>query len=126
MPTAPDITLDAACDKVATGTAVHVCTAEPADHAGIAAVSVGNYVTTAGDGLGDWVVENGATSGRQIRLNAQSGNNGTATGAGLYIAVTDGTNLLWVADGDGDTVNNGSAFSIPQTPIVEWRDPTNI
>ena len=47
---------DAALDELATATAVHACTAEPANHAGIAAVSVGNYTLTAGDGNGDWTI----------------------------------------------------------------------
>jgi hypothetical protein len=121
MPTAPDITLDMAPDKIATATQVDACTAEPANHAGISAVSVGQYVTTGAD----FPVANGDVSGRKVSITAQSGNNGTATGAANYLAFSDGTNLLWVSDGDGDTVNNGSAWSIPAGTVAEFRDPTN-
>lgn len=124
-PTVHNDVLDAACDKIATATAVHACTSEPANHAGIAAVSVGNYVLTAGDGNGDWTVADGDTSGRKVSLGAQSGNNGTATGAANYLVYTDGTTLLYVTDGDGDTVNSGSPWSIAAYDVAEFGDPTN-
>lgn len=114
---------DGALDVVATATAVHVCTSEPADHAGIAAVSVGNYTLTAGDGLGDWTIADGDVSGRKITLGAQSGNNGTATGAANFLAFTDGSTLLLTIAGDGDTVNSGSAFTIAAANVLELRDP---
>lgn len=118
-----DATYDGALDVVATCITVHVCTAGPANHAGIAAVSVGNYTVTAGDGNGDWTIANGDTSGRKITLGAQSGNNGTATGAANDLACTDGTTLHLVIDGDGDTVNSGSPFTIAATNVLELRDP---
>lgn len=116
---------DAALAKIATCTAVHACTAEPANHAGIAAVTVGNYTLTAGAGNGDWVVADGDTSGRKLTLTAQSGNNATGTGAADFMAFTDGATLLCVIDGDGDTLNSGSPWTIAATDVVELRDPIN-
>lgn len=116
---------DAALAELATATAVHACSAEPANHAGIAAVSLGSYTITAGAGNGDWTIADGDTSGRKLTLGAQSGNNGTATGAADFLAFTDGTTLLCVIDGDGDTINSGSPWSIAATDVVELRDPTN-
>lgn len=116
---------DASLAKIATANAVHACTAEPANHAGIAAVSVGNYVLTPGAGNGDWVIADGDVSGRKLTLGAQSGNNGTASGAANFLAFTDGTTLLGVVDGDGDTVNNGSPWTISALKVVEWGDPVN-
>lgn len=118
-----DATFDAALAVVATCTAVHVCTSQPANHAGIAAVSVGNYTLTAGNGNGDWTIANGDTSGRKITLGAQSGNNGTATGAANFLAFTDGTTMHLAIAGDGDTVNSGSPFTIAATNVLELRDP---
>lgn len=123
-PNIHDDVYDAALDKIATCTAVHACTSEPANHAGIAAVSVGSYTLTAGDGNGDWTIANGDTNGRKITLGAQSGNNGTATGAANFMAFTDGTTLLCVIDGDGDTVNSGSPWTIAATKVFEFADPT--
>lgn len=123
-PNFADSVFDAALAVIAACTAVHACTAEPANHAGIAAVSVGSYTLTAGSGNGDWLIANGDTSGRKVTLLAQSGNNGTATGAASFMALTDGT-LRGVIDGDGDTVNSGSPWTIAATDVVELRDPIN-
>lgn len=120
-----DAVYDAALAKIATCVTVHACSAEPANHAGIAAVSLGNYTLTAGLGGGDWTAANGDTSGRKLTLGAQSGNNGTATGSALFLAFTDGTTMQGVIDGDGETINSGSPFTIAATDIVEFRDPVN-
>ena len=125
MPTAPDTTYDALLDVIATATAVHACTAEPANHAGIAAVTVGNYTLTAGDGNGDWTIADGDTSGRKITLGAQSGNNATGTGAGNFLAFTDGTTLVYVTDGSGETLNSGSPWTIGAFDVAEILDPVN-
>lgn len=116
---------DAALDKIATCTAMHACTAEPANHAGIAAVSVGSYTLTAGDGNGDWTIADGDTSGRKITVAAQSGNDGTGTGAADFFAFTDGTTLLAVCDGTGQTINSGSPWSTPATDVFEFADPVD-
>ena len=115
---------DAALAKVATATAVHVCTTEPANHAGIAAVTVGNYTLTAGNGNGDWTIADGDTSGRKLTLGAQSGNNATGTGDADFLAFTDGSTLLLTIAGDGDTLNSGSPFTIAATNVFEIRDPS--
>lgn len=116
---------DAALDEIATANIVHACTAEPANHAGIAAVSVGNYVLTAGDGGGDWTIADGDTNGRKITLGAQSGNNATGTGAADFLAFSDGTTLQAVIDGSGETLNSGSPWTIAALDVYEFADPIN-
>ena len=123
-PNLADAVYDAALAKIATCTRVSACTAEPANFAGIAAVSVGNYTLTAGAGNGDWIIADGDTSGRKISLTAQSGNNGTATGAASFLAFDDGSVLLAVVTGSGQTVNNGSPWTIAAFKVIEMRDPT--
>lgn len=123
-PNLADAVYNAALDKIATCTRVSACTAEPANYAGIAAVSVGNYTLTAGTGNGDWLIADGDTSGRKITLLAQSGNNGTATGAASFLAFDDGATLLCVVAGSGQTVNSGSPWTIAQFKVIEMRDPT--
>ena len=124
-PTAHNDVFDAALDEIATATAVHACTSEPANHAAIAGVSVGNYTLTAGDGNGDWTIADGDTSGRKLTLGAQSGNNATGTGAANFFAFTDGTTLLYVTNGSGDTLNSGSAWTLAAHDVVELRDPVD-
>jgi hypothetical protein len=119
-----DPVYDAALAKLATCTRVSACTAPPANFAGIAAVSVGNYTLTAGTGNGDWLIADGDTSGRKITLLAQSGNNGTATGAAECLAFDDGTTLLGIIDASGQTINNGSPWTIAQVKVYEFSDPT--
>jgi len=120
-----DDVYDAALAEIATATAVHACTAEPANHAGIAAVTIGNYTLTAGLGGGDWTAAAGDTSGRKLTLGAQSGNNATGSGDADFLAFTDGSTLLGVIDGDGDTLNSGSPWTIAATDVIEIRDPVN-
>ena len=122
--TMPDTTVDAALDRVALSTAVHACTASPANHAGIAAVSVGNYTITAGDGGGDWTIAAGDVSGRKITLGAQSGNNATGNGDALFLAYTDGTTMHYVTDGDGETLNSGSPWTLAEYVVWDIINPT--
>jgi len=124
MPIASDAALDGTLDIIATCTRVSICSAEPANFAGIAAVSLGNYTLTAGDGGGDWTIANGDTSGRKITLGAQSGNNGTATGAANFLAFDDGTTMHWTIAADGDTVNSGSPVNISAVKVAELADPS--
>ena len=107
------------CDRV------DLCTAEPATYAGVAAVSVANYALTLGAGNGDWTILDGAVSGRSLRLEAQTGSNGTATGDADFFAGTDGTaTLLVTGAADGDTVNNGSPANISQSVVLNLPDFT--
>lgn len=124
MALASDAALDGTLAIIATCTRVSICTAQPANFAGIAAVSVGNYTLTAGNGNGDWTIANGDTSGRKITLGAQSGNNGTGTGAANFLAFDDGSTLHWTIAGDGDTVNSGSPVNISAVKVAELADPT--
>ena len=124
MTIASDAVLDGSLDVIATCTRVSICSSEPANFAGIAAVSLGSYTLTAGDGNGDWTIANGDTSGRKITLGAQSGNNATATGAANFLAFDDATTLHYTIAADGDTVNNGSPFTISATKVSEIADPT--
>lgn len=119
-----DPVYDAALAKIATCTRVSACTSQPANFAGIAAVSVGNYTLTAGDGSGDWVIANGDTSGRKITLTAQSGNNGTGTGAANFLAFDDGSVLQAVVVASGQTINSGSPWTIAQFKVFEMLDPS--
>jgi hypothetical protein len=121
-----DDVYDGALDVVATAIRVDVCTTEPTNYTeATSTYSVGNYTLTAGDGNGDWTIANGDTSGRKVTMGAQSGNNATGDGDANFLAFTrtsPGNQLLGVIDGDGDTLNNGSPFTIAATDVLEIRD----
>jgi len=124
-----DAVYDGALNIIAdNATRVDVDTTEPTNYSQATTTgtySVGNYTLTAGSGNGDWLVDDGATDGRELNLLAQSGNNGTATGAANFVAFTDGSSTLYgVIDGDGDTVNSGSPFTIAATIVLTIRDAT--
>ena len=122
-----DTVLDGGLNVIAdNATRVDICTTEPTTYAeATSTYTVANYTLTAGAGNGDWTLANGDTSGRKLTLGAQSGNNGTATGAANFLAFTNGTNTLYgVIDGDGDTVNSGSPVNISAVDVWEVRDPT--
>jgi hypothetical protein len=120
MALAADSVLDGLLDVIATATRVSACTSQPANFAGIAAVSVGNYTLTGGS----YTKANGDVSGRKITLGAQSGNNGTATGAANYLAYDNGSTLLFVTAASGQTVNSGSPWTIGSYKVCEVADPT--
>lgn len=73
------------------GTKIHVCSAAPANYAGIAAVQLatatisGAYVKSAGD-----------TSGRKNTLPAQAAVPISATGTANHVAVSDGSSDLFI------------------------------
>lgn len=117
-----DVVYDGALDIIKTAIRVDVCTTEPTSHTeATSTYTVGNYTVDSSD----FTNANGDTSGRKSTLGAQSGNNGTGTGAANFIAFTrtsPSNLLLGVIDGDGDTVNSGSPFTIAATDVVEFRD----
>lgn len=114
----PDAIIDAMLSQ-AEGTHVHVCTAEPANFAAIAAITLAEKAIS-----GSYVKANGDVSGRKNTLPAQTALNITADGTGSHIAVSDGTSTLFLvttctpqALTSGGTVDL-SAFA------HEIRDPT--
>lgn len=118
-----DAVLDAACAKIATCTRLSACSGQPANYAGIAAVSLGSYTLTAGDGNGDYVIANGDTSGRKVTVGAQSGNNASATGTATHVALDDGSTLLHVTTCASVGTTSGSPFTVAAYDI-EFLDVT--
>ena len=104
-------------------TRVDVCTTEPTTHTeATSTYTVANYTVTGTD----FTVADGDTSGRKVTLSQQTGNNGTGTGAGNFLAftTTTGSVFLGVIDADGDTVNSGSPVTINAVDVWEVADPT--
>ena len=83
----PDSILDLMLTQ-AEGTKVHVCSAEPANYAGIAAVQL------VIDDVGTYTKANGDTSGRK---NTQAGTTGSpiaTTGTANHVCISDGVSDL--------------------------------
>lgn len=118
-----DVVTDLAAAKVATCTRVSITVGQPANFAGIAAISQGSYVLTAGSGNGDWLIADGDVSGRKVTLLSQAGNNATGTGNTDHLAFDDGVTLLAVNTTVVEAVVIGEPFNIAALRVAEWRDP---
>src|SRR3546814_5635392 len=84
--------MDGALDEIATATRMTLCSSQPANFAGIAAVALADQVIDSGD----FAKANGDTSGRKVTVGAPNGVTVDATGTGTHVALDDGTTLLFV------------------------------
>lgn len=95
-------------------TTLHICSAEPADYAGVASVTLGNKT-----GLSIGAPENRTPSGRKVVVAAiTSGGNVTGTNTATHWAIVDGTRLLAANSlASGQAVTNGNSFTLPAFDI---------
>ena len=114
--------LDAALDEVATADDLHFCSAQPANYAGIAAVSLASVALTAGDGNGDYVIADD-TSGRKVTVGAQSDMTPSGDGTVLWATLDDGTTLLAVTSVTSQAVLTTQTWNSPAFKIG-IADPT--
>lgn len=118
----PDAVLDVLLDEIATGTRMVVCSGQPANFAGIAAVALADVTLTAGDGNGDYTIANGDVSGRKLTVGQQSSVEIDATGDATHVSIDDGTNLLAVTTCTTQSLTDGGTVTIPAFDI-EVSDP---
>lgn len=119
---APDATIDAMFDYVDQSTVQHVCSAEPANYAGIAAVSLASVTMTADT---DYTKANGDTSGRKVTVAAKSGVSVSSSGTATHVVlarVAD-TTLRYVTTCTSQALTSGNTVNIPAWKI-EVADPT--
>ena len=109
---------DAALSLIATSNRVSVCTGEPADFAGIAALSTGSASLVGGD----FVISDGVTSGRRVNI-AEKSYTPTANGTATHWAYDNGSTLLAVTTCTSKAVNIGVNETLT-TIDIELADPT--
>lgn len=119
----PNQILDAALDEIATSTRMGVCSAEPANFAGIAAVLLANVTVTAGDGNGDFTVGDGDTNGRKVAMTQQADVPIDTSGTATHVTLDDGTDLQYVTTCTSQAITDTGTVTIP-TWDVEFADPT--
>lgn len=119
----PDAVLDVLLQEIATGTRMVVCSGQPANFAGIAAVALADVTLTAGDGNGDFTIANGDTSGRKLTVAQQSSVVIDASGDATHVSIDDGTNLLAVTTCTTQTLTSGGTVTVPAFDI-EVSDPS--
>lgn len=114
--------LDAYLNQLDNCTTLHVTSAEPANHAGIAAVSIASVAMTAGAGNGDYTIANGDTNGRKLTVLQQSSISITASGTSTHVVLTDTTNI-WCTTCTSQALTSGGTVTVNAFD-VEIGDPT--
>lgn len=117
-----DYFLDAYLNKLDDCTTLHVTSAEPANHAGIAAVSLASVAMTAGAGNGDYTIANGDVSGRKLTVVQQSSISITGSGTATHVVLTDATNI-WCTTCTSQALTDGGTVTVNAFD-VEIADPT--
>lgn len=114
-----DAVLDAALDKIATATRQVVCSGEPANFAGIAAVALADVTVDSGD----FTKANGTVSGRKVTVGAQSAVPIDSSGTATHISYDDGSALLAVTTCTSQALTSGGTVTVPAHKF-EFADPT--
>jgi hypothetical protein len=117
-----DYFLDAYLNKLDDCTTLHVTSAEPANHAGIAAVSLASVAMTAGAGNSDYTIANGDVSGRKLTVVQQSSISITGSGTATHVVLTDATNI-WCTTCTSQALTAGGTVTVNAFD-VEIADPT--
>lgn len=113
----PDAIIDLMLAE-AEGTNIHVCSAEPANYAGIAAVELATDTIT-----GSYAKANGDTSGRKNTLPAQSDLDIDSSGTATHVAISNGSDtLLLVTTCTSQALTSGGTVSTSAF-AHEIRDP---
>lgn len=109
MPFISDNALDAAVDYVRTNaTILHICSSEPANFAGIAAVTLGNKATPTIGAAGDR-----SPDGRKVTVASFNDGDVTGNGTVTHWAIASGSELLAAGTLTGSqAVTNGNTFSL--------------
>ena len=111
--------LDAALGEIATSTRLVVCSGEPANFAGIAAVTLASVTV---DGA-DFTIADGTTSGRKTTVAEQAAVSITASGDADHTVLDDGTTLLYGTTAPTQTLTSGGTLTVAQWS-VEIADPS--
>ena len=113
---APDAVLDKTPTEICTATRLCVCAGQPTTYTeAITTFKLADVDLTAGDGLGDYVIGNGDTNGRKVRVGAQSAvpidTSGTADHIAL-VRVAD-TTLIFVTTCTSQALTSGGTVDVP-------------
>lgn len=118
---APDATIDSMFDYVDLCNIMHVCSGEPANYAGIAAVSLASVALTPNT---DFTKANGTVSGRKVTVASKSGVTVSSSGTATHIAIalSSDTTLRYVTTCTSQALTSGNTVNIPSWEI-EVQDP---
>jgi hypothetical protein len=119
---APDPMIDASLDYVAASDRMFICSAEPANYAGIAAVTLATVTMTP---VTDFTKANGDTSGRKVTTAAKNTQSVTTSGTATHVVLgtVSGSVLRYVTTCTSQALTSGNTVNIPAWKI-EIADPT--
>ena len=117
-----DAHMDAMLDNIALATTLTVCSAEPANQAGISAVALADVTLTAGDGNGDYTVGDGDTNGRKLTVAQQADVDIDSSGTATHVVLDDGSSI-YVTTCTSQALTSGGTVTIPAWDI-EVADPS--
>ena len=122
---APDAVLDKIPTEIATATRLCVCAGQPTTYTeAITTFELADIALTAGDGNGDFVISNGDTNGRKVRVGAQPTVPIDITGNADHVAlvrVAD-TTLIFVTTCTPQVLTAAGTVDVPVWDI-EVADP---
>lgn len=122
MKACSDAYMDAMLALIDDADTLTVCSAQPANVAGIAAVALASVALTPGAGNGDFTLGNGDTNGRKLTVAQQAAISIAASGDATHIVIDDGTNL-YVTTCTTQTLTAGGTVTVPAWDI-EVADPS--
>lgn len=114
---ADDNFIDGGLDEISTCTTLTVCSAEPANFAGIAALLLAAIAVTGPD----FVKADGDTNGRKVRVLVQTDVSITNTGTATHVVLDDGVNI-YVTTCTSQALTAAGTVTIPEWD-VEIADP---
>lgn len=117
-----DAYMDAMLGLIDNATTLTVCSGQPANQAGIAAVALADVTLTAGAGNGDYTLANGDTSGRKLTVAQQSAVPIDSSGTATHVVLDDGTNI-YVTTCTSQALTSGGTVTVPAFDI-EVADPS--
>ena len=114
-----DVVLDAALDKIATATIQNVCSAQPTTRTeAVTTHSLADVAVSSGD----FTKADGGTSGRKVTVASKSGVSVDTNGTASHVALSDGTQLLYVTTCTGQALTAGNTMTFGSWS-VEIGDP---
>lgn len=117
---APDAFMDAAFDWLDQAIVMHACSGQPANYAGIAAVSLADVTMTANT---DYTKADAAGGGRQVTVAAKTGVTIDADGTATHIALATADTLVYVTTCTSQALVAGGTVDFPAW-VISISDPT--
>lgn len=118
---APNNTIDTELSYIAGSDTLYVCSAEPANFAGIAAVALADVAVDSGD----FAIADHAGGGRQVTVAAQSGVPVDASGNATHVVLANaaGSTLRYVTTCTSQALVAGNTVNVPSW-VISVGDPT--